>query len=241
MKRHLLICSLLLLGVSLQSAPNVEKHPGWKYWKTKKDITLYKRKLPQSGIIEVRADTIINAAPEVIEAVIRDIPAYPQFMYECIVGKEIKRYDDENIIILNVTKMPWPLKPRSVVVRTRVHKDFKRGKFKVALVGLPEGESEKWVPPAKGRVRMHTLTGTFLCQILERNKCRMSYIVHADPKGVPGFIVNLFVDDNPYGTLRGIKRMVKKPVYTERGKKSRYLPLIEEFFAAKNKEKNNKE
>lgn len=112
-----------------------------------KNVTLYKRKLPKSGIIEVRAETIINAAPEVIEAVIRDIPAYPQFMYECIIGKEIKKFDDENIIILNVTKMPWPLKPRSVVVRTRVQKDFDRGKFKVALVGLPEGKSEKWVPP----------------------------------------------------------------------------------------------
>lgn len=87
---------------------------------------------------------------------------------------------------------------------------------------------------------MHELTGTFLCQILERHKCRMTYIVHANPKGIPGFIVNLFVDDNPYETLQGIKRMVKKPLYTERGKKSRYLPFIEKFFAAKN-EKTIKE
>ena len=234
MKRKIrAVTIILIMAVLLPALPGAPKYPGWQYWKSKKGVTLYKRKLEKSGIIEVRGETVNNAAPEVLESIIRDIPAYPQFMYECIIGREIKRYDDENIIILNVTKMPWPLKPRSVVVRTRVKKDFTRGKFSVALVGLPKGKSEQWVPPVKGRVRMHELTGTFICEILERHKCRVTYIVHANPKGIPNFIVNLFVDDNPYGTLRGIKRMAGKQKYIKLGKNSKYLPYIEKFFAAK--------
>lgn len=235
MKKIALIAFLaVLMGTgSLLSG----KSPGtvsWKYWKTKKNVRLYKRNYPDSGIIEVKAVTIIEAAPEVIESVIRDIPAYPEFMYNCIEGREIKRYSDENIIILNVTKMPWPLKPRDVVVTTRVKKDFARGKFEVALVGLKSPRSEQYVPPIKGHVRMYNLTGTFKCELLERKKCRMTYIVHADPRGLPSFMVNLFVDDNPFGTLRGIQRMVKKEKYIQRGRKSRYLGMIEKYYKSRN-------
>jgi len=223
---------LLLVTTALFSQTG-QTEVAWKYWKTKKDVQLFKRSFPNSGIIEVKAVTVIDAAPEVIEAVIRDIPAYPEFMYECIEGREIKKFDDENIIILNVTKLPWPLEPRDVVVTTKVKKDFVNGRFEVALVGLKSPESEQYVSPVKGHVRMHELTGTFQCELLERNKCRMTYIVHADPSGLPAIVVNLFVDDNPYGTLQGLKKMVIRDKYKELGKKSKYLESIEKYFASK--------
>jgi hypothetical protein len=205
----------------------------WKHYKTKQDVELYRRSISNSGIIEVKAVTVIDAAPEVIEAVLRDIPAYPEFMFNCIEGREIQKTDEEHILILNVTKMPWPVKTRDVVVRTEVKKDFANGRFQVDLVGVKSPESENRVPPIKGHVRMYELTGTFICEILERNRCRMTYIVHADPNSVPDFLVNWLVDDNPYGTLLGLKKMVIKPRYIELGRKSKYLGLIEKYFKQK--------
>lgn len=234
MKKTAIAAILCAATAGILSMPGSaqEQDIPWKPTGTKNGVELFKRQYPGSGIIEVKAVTIVDAAPEVIESVIRDIPAYPEFMYDCIEGREIKQFDDEHIVILNITKMPWPVQPREVVVNSVVKKDFENGRFEVALVGMAEGESEKWVPLTKGRVRMYELTGTFIGELLERNKCRMTYIVHANPRGIPPFVVNLMIDKNPLGTLLGLKRMVSKEKYIELGKQSKYLPFIEQYFQA---------
>ncbi len=103
-----------------QKSKWIEYAKDWEFIKQKGDISLYKRVLPSSGVIQVKAERIIHAPLEVVEQIIRDIPAYPQLMYNCLEGREIKQFTDEDIVILNVTKMPWPLQPRDVVVRTDV-------------------------------------------------------------------------------------------------------------------------
>lgn len=214
----------------------IEYAQDWKFIKQKGDITLYKRVLPTSGIIQVKAERIIHAKAEVLEQIIRDIPAYPELMHNCLEGRLIKAFTDEDMIILNVTGMPWPLQPRDVVVKTNVIKNWDVGRFEIVLKGLHSPESEQWVPLIDGHTRMYELTAFFIAHLLDREKTKCIYIIHADPTGVPGFIINLLMDDYPYYTLLNLEKMTKRQKYISLGQQSKYLSQIESFI----KNKNNK-
>jgi hypothetical protein len=207
--------------------------PPWLTIKVKNGITLFKRTFPDSPISEFKGETMINARIEVIETVLRDIPAYAQFMFNCKEGRLIKSFGKDNLIILNVTDMPWPLTDRDVVVRSIVSKDFKRGVFTIVLQGLPEPESSQYCPLRKDRVRMHNLQGIFILEIVDREHTSLTYIVHADPVGIPSVLTNFFSDDNPYGTLTGIKRMVCLEKYITESVKSPEIPKVEQFLKTK--------
>jgi hypothetical protein len=207
--------------------------PPWVTIKEKNGITLSKRTFPGSPISEFKGETMVNARIEVIETVLRDIPAYAQFMYNCREGRLIKSFGKDYLIILNVTDMPWPLSDRDVVVRSIVSKDFNRGMFSVVLQGLPEPESSQYCPLRKDRVRMYDLKGIFILEIVDREHTRLTYIVHADPVGIPSGLTNFFSDDNPYGTLTGIKRMVRMEKYITESVKSPEIPNVEQFLKIK--------
>ncbi len=221
-----------------QKSQWIEYAKDWKFIKQKGDISLYKRVLPSSGVIQVKAERIIQAPLEVVEQIIRDIPAYPQLMHNCLEGREIKRFTDEDIVILNVTKMPWPLKPRDVVVRTNVVKDWDFGRIEIALRGLYSPESEQWVPLIEEHIRMYELTAYFIGHILDRNKLKCIYIVHADPSGVPDFAINFLIANYPYYTLLNLEKMTKLEKYINLGRQSKYLQQIESFIALKKKFKH---
>jgi hypothetical protein len=207
--------------------------PPWVKIKAKNGITLFKRTFPGSPISEFKGETIVNSRIEVIETVLRDIPAYAQFMYNCKEGRLIKSFGKDDLIIVNVTDMPWPLSDRDVVVRSIVSKDFKRGMFSIVLQGLPEPESSQYCPLRNDRVRMHDLQGIFILEIIDREHTRLTYIVHADPVGIPSALTNFFSDDNPYGTLTGIKRMVRMEKYITESVKSPEIPKVEQFLKIK--------
>jgi hypothetical protein len=223
---------LVLVAAVLLPLPLSAETP-WVKIKEKNGITLYRRTFPGSPISEFKGVTIVNARIEVIEMVLRDIPAYAEFMYNCREGRLIKAFSRDDLIILNVTDMPWPLTDRDVVVRSIVSKDFNRGVFSVVLKGLPEPESSHYCPLRKDRVRMYDLEGIFILEIINREHTRMSYIVHADPVGIPSGLTNFFSDDNPYGTLMGVKRMVRMEKYITESVTSPEIPKVEQFLKMK--------
>jgi hypothetical protein len=224
---------LLMLMTAVLLPWPLSAEPPWVMIKAKNGITLFKRTFPGSPISEFKGETTLNARIEVIEAVLRDIPAYAQFMYNCKEGRLIRAFGKDDMIILNVTDMPWPLSDRDVVVRTIVSKDFKRGMFSIVLQGLPEPESSQYCPLRRDRVRMHDLQGIFILEIVDREHTRLTYIVHADPVGIPSSLTNFFSDDNPYGTLTGIKRMVRMEKYITESVKSPEIPRVEQFLKIK--------
>ena len=216
----------------------IEYAKDWKFIKQKGDITLYKRVLKNSGVIQVKAEKIIHAPLEVIEQIIRDIPAYPQLMHNCLEGRLIKAFTDEDMVILNVTGMPWPLQPRDVIVRTNVIKNWDVGRIEIILKGLHSPESEQWVPPINGHTRMYELTAYFIGHILDRQKLKCIYIIHADPSGVPDFAINFLIANYPYYTLLNLEKMTKLEKYINLGKQSKYIHNIESFVAIKKKSNN---
>ncbi len=204
----------------------------WTFLKKKSDVLVYKRHLP-SGIIQCKAEKIISVRPEVIEQLVRDVPAYAKFMHNCKHTKTIKEFGDEDLIIYNITALPWPLEPRDGVVRTKVTKDWNYGRFEVLCYGLHSPDSEKWVPHRKGFTRMYEISVYMIMHILGREKAKCYYIIHADPTGVPLFAVNLLMDEYPYRTILNFEKMLKREHYIASGRKSRYLAKIEEFCKIK--------
>lgn len=204
----------------------------WQLVKKQRDVIVYRRKLP-NGIIQCKAEKIMYTKPEVVEQLVRDVPAYAEFMHNCKHAQTIKEFTDEDLIIHNITALPWPLQPRDGVVRTKVSKDWKYGRFEVLCYGLHSPESEKWMPPIKGHTRMYEISVYMIMHILGREKAKCYYIIHADPTGVPLFAVNLLMDQYPYHTILNFEKMLKREKYIVQSKKSKYLSNIEEFCRLK--------
>ncbi len=221
-------------AVEKQKLQWIEYAPDWKFLEKKNDVLIYKRKLP-SGIVQCKAEKIIYAKPEVIEQLVRDVPAYAEFMHKCFLAETIKKFSDEDLVIHNATAMPWPLQPRDGVVRTQVSMDWDYGRFEVLCYGLHSPESEKWVPKIAGYTRMYEVSVYMIAHILDREKAKCFYIIHADPTGVPLIAVNFLMDVYPYETILKFEQMLNRQKYIQLGKKSKYLHLIEAFCSRKQK------
>ncbi len=189
---------------------------GWKRVKNSNGIQVYTRSVAGSDLDEFKGITVVDARIEVIGEVIRDVPAQSQWMADCLEGRIIKKFSDNDMLVYNVTDVPWPLDDRDVLVRSRGKIDMAKGVVDVVFTSVTDAS----VPPKKGRVRMKDFYGRWLLERVDTEKTRVTYIIKANPGGsIPASVANLSSKKIPYETLKNLKKMAKKQKYVNMAKK----------------------
>lgn len=202
----------------------------WKFLKEKSGIKLYSQAYKDSRIKIFKGTAIIDCSIKVIYQVLKHPPAYENFLHNCIESRLIKKFDDFDQIALNVTGMPWPVKDREMLVRSRVTFDYKKGIFTLALEGLPAEEYRDYIPETPGRAPMKSVLSVFILEVIGREKTRVTFMIHADPGGIPSGIVNLSTANYPYHTLSGLKKIVKKQEYIDAAYIGKKFPELEKLL-----------
>lgn len=204
------IIGILILGVCCSGAWAADA--GWKKVGEKNGIIGYTRPTTRSSVEEMKAVGMVEASVAVIEAVIRDVSAQPEYMFRC---KEARIADSpefkpgkDTAFFLNVTGMPRPLSDRDVLVRADYSLDKSTGTLYVHMVGqhttsMSDGK----------RVRMPIMIADYILVPKGPNKTQMTYVALAEPGGIPAFAVNLFCKNLPSATIAGIREQVKKDKY----------------------------
>jgi len=204
------IIGILILGVCFSSAWAAEA--GWKKVGEKNGIIGYTRPTTRSSVDEMKAVGMVEAPEAVIEAVIRDVSAQPDYMFRCKEAKianspEFKQSKDTSFF-LNITGMPYPLNDRDVLVRADYSVDKATGTLYVHMVG----QNTTYKSDGK-RVRMPIMIADYILVPKGPNKTEMTYVALAEPGGIPAFAVNLFCKNLPSATIAGIRELVKQDKY----------------------------
>ena len=206
---------------------SIQAGANWKLVINKNGIKVYTRPVVGSDLDEFKGITVVNASIDVIGEVLKDVPAQPEWMGDCIVARVVKRLAGDDVIVYNVTNAPWPVSDRDVIVKSKTVLEYKSGRVIIYMkaVKIP------LVPIRKDRIRMTELTGNWILHYISRNKTSVLYQVRTNPAGsIPAVIANLTSKNIPFKTLTGMKKIVKKKKYIDRAAKAKGVTEIERFL-----------
>lgn len=206
---------LILLCLFLQ-APGASAGPleeGWKIAKQSDGISVYTRPIPGSEFKEFMGVTDADAPMEVLLALFKDTPSFPQWFGFCRDIRLLKDVSDAHKIVYFILATPWPVKDRDIVIDVKFDVRKDEGKAIITMNAL----KDELVPVQSKYVRMTHLNGKCTLTRIDDNTTHVVYMVNSDPGGnIPVSVNNMLAKDQPFKTLKGMKEMGKKDAYYEK-------------------------
>ncbi|HDP79467.1 MAG TPA: hypothetical protein ENN21_01345 [Spirochaetes bacterium] len=206
-------CLLIILAASVVLNSHSPAAASWKPVSSADGIQVYTQPVEGSDMDAFRGVAVVDAPIESVAAVINDIPAQPRWMASCTEARVIKELGENAVLIYRVTKAPWPVSDRDmVIVSTAVIEPGGR-----RIVANFAATDNHGVPPRNGVVRIRKMRGQWILEKLSPDRTRVSLTVHSDPGGsLPPSVANRASRDIPLKTLRGLRRIVREPKYNTR-------------------------
>ncbi len=209
------ILFLCFIGIAFTSALfGEERNDEWKKIKEADGISCYSRPTSKSSINELKAEGAVDSPVAVIEAVIRDIPAQPEFMFMCAEAYkvDIPGYQNTGDIrhFYNRTDMPWPVADRFFIGRSHAMIDREKGIVYLTAHSI----ACEFKVEDKTMVRMPIVEARWVLKPSGKDRTEVTYQVLGDPGGrLPAFLVNMITNDMGLKAIQGLRNMVKKEKY----------------------------
>lgn len=184
----------------------------WRFLHEVNGVSIYKRPLPDSDVAMFKGISIVDASIAVVAEILRDLPAYPQWMANVMLGRVEKYFNPNSMMVYNVIDFPWPASDRDAVLKSETSVDKVTGEIIVTSKAMANSH----LPINEKLVRTDKLIQKFILEFIEKDKTRVSYIIHIDPKGsLPASLVNTVLKDVPGKSLDNLKHMVRKDKYQQ--------------------------
>ncbi|MCD0487675.1 START domain-containing protein [Pedobacter sp. MC2016-14] len=181
----------------------------WKLQKDKHDIKIYTSSIAGSEIKAVKVECEINAKPSQLVALLLDVNAAAEWVYETKSAKLIKQVSPSELYYYSEVKLPWPLQNRDFVAHLTVTQNPVSKQVTVdgpAATGM--------VALKQGIVRVNNSKGRWLITALGTDRVKVVYTLHVDPGGdLPAWLINLFAAEGPMQIFEKLKIQVQKPKY----------------------------
>ena len=197
-KRITIAILIFVSEVSIAFAQTTE----WTLQKNEDGIQVYTRNHPTSNILEFKAVTILNCKIDKVKKVITNVNSGIDWMEHIIVSKLLKTDHKGNMYAYYEIDVPWPLENRDIVVFQKIKRQTPDN-WKMTISSIP-----KYYPEQEGVTRVRIAKGYWKLIKLQNNKTKIIYAFYSDPAGnIPAWIVNLFIVDSPYETMKNLKQM----------------------------------
>ncbi len=208
MKKIVLLLVLVMNStVHVSYADAVEN---WKLVKNADGIQIYTMPLEGSDVDAFRGVVVVDASLTSVLAVINDVPSQPRWMASCAEARVLRRINGNRAIVYRVTKAPWPVSDRDMVIISTVTV-APGGRTAVVTFAITEDHK---VPLRPGTVRMKEMEGKWILERLADDKTRVILQVRSNPGGsIPSSVANMASRSIPFKTLQGLRRTVKEPKY----------------------------
>jgi hypothetical protein len=220
-----LVITVMLLG----HIPASADEKGWELVKEHDGIKVFTRDVPGSDIDEFKGVGIVDARLEVLASILRDVTAAEDWMKDTVHAEEIKQLEGEDKIVLNITKLPWPLKQRESLVHISVSMDYKRGYAVIDMQGIDDARLR---PIDSNYVRMKYVHAAVILEYIDREHTRVTYTARLDPGGnIPIQIANFVVVNIPFESIGALRRLATQEKFIIAGRNSRDRVIIDENVA----------
>jgi hypothetical protein len=200
-KRITIVILIFVCGNSIAFAQTTE----WTLRKNEDGIQVYTRNHPGSNILEFKAVTTLNSKIDKVKKVVTNVNGGIYWMERIIVSKLLKTDSKGNMYAYYEMDVPWPLENRDIVVFQKIKRQTPDNLL-ITISSIPE-----YYPEQENITRIKIAKGHWELIKLQDNKTKIIYTFYSDPGGnIPAWIVNLFIVDSPYKTMKNLKQMFNK-------------------------------
>ena len=205
----------------------------WKLAGTEDGCQIYTSDVAGKDYIAARTTCLIPVRLEVIATVLKDIPNFPEWMYDCKETKILKTVDDDKDVYIFWLRQNFnPLTDRDMVLKSKTIFNPQNGTNLV----YAESTKESSYDAGKGYIRMPSFYSLWTLQRVNRENTRVTFMIDPDlGSGVPSGIANIRIKNIPVESLKKMMKMVKNPKYVEAAKKSKYSKFAEDYAKSGNK------
>jgi len=216
MRVILIYLAILILGLlpTISPASGEDLYGEWEEITELDGIIGYARSTSESSVYEIKAVGTVEAPIAVVEAVLRDEAAKPEYPYMCSEGS---RVDIPGLISTKDTYysyhkvgMPWPFYDRDLVAKVEVMVDEATGTLLIDIQSITTDfrTEDDYV------VRAPMTRAKWILTPISANETEVLYQILTGPGGyLPAFLVNLFSSDMGVSTIAELRKMVKKDKY----------------------------
>lgn len=189
----------------------------------KRDIKIWTYKVSNIAVSGFKATLTIKSSLSGLVGLITDTEHASRWLYRTK-SVEVLEQDESrhHFTIRAISNFPWPFKDREVLMDVHISQDAKTG-----IVRIDNNESPKAAkyPVKDGCLRMPVVQGYWQFKPLDHGQVELTMMGYAHPGGnIPTGIVNLLIQEHPYNTLQGLRKVIGDPRY----QKMQY-PGITEF------------
>lgn len=200
---------LVILFSLLSGSLNAEEQ-----WTLKKDsdgVKVYNSPSGNTNLILFKGVAEVNAPIEVVTEVLRDIPSYPQWYFQCKETRVLKSDASKRTIVFYFVSHPgWPVADRDFIIYNTQAGEPKSGEVSFALGNI----EEDIVPLQPGIVRLKHVSGGWNLKKVDKNKTAVTLIIKTEAGGsVPQAIARMVMAETPLNTLKELKKFALQDKY----------------------------
>ena len=177
----------------------------WEMKKNENGIAVYTA-ATKSGYKIFKASMKYKTTHDALIKLVKDTATAPRWMYKCS-QLEILKYPSHYTWITRTSiEMPWPIDDRDIVAKLSLVK-IPNG-YEVKIKSIP-----KFIRIHDDYVRLNMAEGFWRFQNIKNGEIKITYQFLSEPEGLPSWIVNLFIVDAPFDTLKNMKKMLELQQY----------------------------
>lgn len=176
---------------------------GWLVIAVKDGFTIYTKKSKKSKIRSMRIQGVVNAKINKITSILRDVPSAKSWVPNLINRSYVDQVSDTEVILYDITDMPWPVTDRDMVV----HHKLKLSDDKKSIVLYFKSIVDKRMGASSDYVRAKIHYGTVEFSPIKNEKTKVEMIMLVDPMGaIPTWAVNVLQVSMPYDFLMSLNK-----------------------------------
>lgn len=213
--------TLLLLAIH-SFAFSQSKNTEWKLKKEVDDLQIFVRKSATSDIKEIKVRYLANASLSNIVAVLKDVAAFPEWIFNCTEARVLERLSDTETIYYSRIAFPFPMNDRDFVAHSKLWQDAVTKEVFAKVTG-----DYHYMPIQAKVIRLPKLLINWHITPLTSTQTRIEYHLVSDPGGgIPDWAVNMAIDKGPINSMKNFKSMLSKSKY--RNAKLAYIQELTE-------------
>ena len=182
---------------------------GWELERETDGLKVYLRDATNSNVKEVKIETTFDESMSAIISLLKDVPAYPDWVYKCIESNRLEASTTTSSLYYCKIDFPWPMSDRDFIGKSKLRQDPDTKHVFIDVKGLKDYIDEK-----EDIVRIEELEIHYEFIPLSNGKVKMLYRLHSNPGGsIPTWMVNMVIENGPMNTVKGMREKLKEPKY----------------------------
>ncbi len=193
---------LISFVISLQSFAKDE----WEFITEKKGFKVFAKDSKENPIQSLRAEGIVRADIEKVVGILRDVDSATKWLPNLDRREYIQNISDTEAILYDVSKMPWPVKNRDMVVHHRLFLAEDKSHLLLQFNSI----QDKKIKKNDSNVRAVIYKGEIQFYP-KKDETFVKLTLLVDPKGaIPKWVVNMLQVKFPFDFLNALDQFAVK-------------------------------